>query len=362
MIILSLGVIDHKCKNCYAPLKFNPKNQRWDCEYCRSSFSKEDVEAFDQNQKAKEQLKNDSKNDNLEKDIKGMDLYVCPSCGAQIIADDNTSATFCVYCKNTAILKNKLVGEFNPSKIIPFKTTKEDAIKSFTEFGKNKPLIPKIFLKKENISEVKGIYIPFWLYDYSVKGDISGSATDSDSWVSGDYEYTKTDTYHFEVGGELNFKKIPVDGSLRFDNDIMNSIEPYNYNELVEFNHSYLSGFYAEKYDVDSNTASYDALKRAVNSTKIELSNKVKHDSVSISSSNYQERLNNIEYALLPVWLLNIKYKEKIYTFAMNGQTGEMIGNAPVDIKKAVRYFLIAFTISLAIFIFIFYVVFMGGR
>ena len=334
------GVFDHKCKNCDAPLKFNPSNQKWDCEFCKSSFTKEEVDEYEKSRGVKQELTKDAQTDNLEKDVHGMDLYICPNCGAQIIADENTSATFCVYCRNTAILKNKLVGEFNPSKIIPFKKTKEDAIEAFKAFGKGKPLIPKVFLSKESISEIKGIYIPFWLYDYCIKGDISGTGIDTKTWTSGDYRYTKTDTYHFEVGGTMDYKKIPVDGSLRFDNAIMNSIEPFDYRGLVDFDHSYLSGFYAEKYDVDSNTASYDAINRAVNTTKMELSNKVRHGSMHIEYSNYQQKPLNIEYALLPVWLLNIKYDGKIYTFAMNGQTGEMIGDAPVDKKKAVLIFL----------------------
>lgn len=347
------GVLDHKCKNCDAPLKFNPTSQKWECEFCKAKFTESEL-------KVHEKLDKDTKKDNLEKDFNGMDLYVCPNCGAQIITDENTSATFCIYCKNTAILKNKLVGEFNPSMIIPFKKSKEDAIKAFIDFGKNKPLIPKVFTTLESIEEVKGVYIPFWLYDYSIKGELSGTGTDVTSWSSGDYEYTKTDTYHLEICGTMDYKKIPVDGSLRLDNDIMNSVEPFNYEELKPFDYSYLSGFYAEKYDVDSNTASYDAINRAVNTTQGQLKSRFHHSNVHFNNSNYSQKLLSLNYTLLPIWLLNIKYKEKLYTFAMNGQTGEMIGNAPIDKKKAVLYFIIIF-LSVTLIGFIITTIAFGG-
>ena len=348
------GVLDHKCNNCGSVLKFNPAIQKWECEFCKSIFTEEQL-------KKGEELNNDATIDRLEKDNHGMDLYICPNCGAQIVADENTSATFCIYCKNTAILKNKLVGEFNPSLIIPFKTTKEDAIKAFVDFSNGKPLIPDVFTSRESIEEIKGIYIPFWLFDYNIYSNVEGTATESTSWTNRSYRYTKTNTYQVEVSGDMNFKRVPVDGSTRFDNAIMNSIEPFDYGELRKFNYSYLSGFFAEKYDVDSNTASYDAVNREVNSAKKELEKKVKHQSFSVTKTEHMERQLNLDYVLLPVWLLNIKYENELYTFAMNGQTGEMIGNAPIDKKKARKFFISHFLKIFIVFFVIALIIFIGG-
>ena len=261
---------DYKCPSCNAILKFNPHGQNWKCEYCHREYTLKEL--MDYNKKNPGDLK-DEHAVKLEKDFNGMDIYTCNNCGAQIVADENTSATFCVYCKNTAILKNKLVDEFNPDYIIPFRYTKEDAIESFKKI--KKPLMPKFFNDAKNIEELKGIYIPFWLYDYTASGSIDFEAKKISSWVSGDYRYTKTDTYSVNRGGTIDFDNVPVDGALHFDNAIMNSIEPFEYHDLKPFNYSYLSGFLAEKYDVNDIEASADAERRVSSSFEDTMRNDV---------------------------------------------------------------------------------------
>lgn len=344
---MNSGTLDHKCPNCAAALKFNPHGQNWKCDYCNSEFSKEEIAEVEA-KRGVENLTKDTEAVKLEKNLEGMDIYSCPNCGAEILADEHTSATFCVYCKSTAILKNKLVGEFNPSKLIPFFKTRDDAVKAFKGLKKGRPFMPKEFSNIKNIEETRGIYIPFWLYDYSVNGYISATGKKVRSWSSGGYRYTKTDTYAVERGGSMNFYKIPVDGSTHFDNSVMNSIEPFDYSKLENFSHSYLSGFLAEKYDVDSNAASLDADNRAKNTTTEVLRNDIHgYSSVIVNSSNHNISKNNCDYVLLPVWLLNIKYKDKLHTFAMNGQTGKMIGDIPIDKKKAVIWSVCIFLISI---------------
>lgn len=333
--------LDHKCPSCDAVLKFNPHGQNWKCEYCRSEYNLEQLTAYEEKHKKeeKEEIKVVSNN--------GMDMYSCPNCGAQVIADPNVSTTSCVYCKNTTILRNKLEGEFNPNFVIPFRHTKEDAINAFKKLGKGKLLMPKEFNDQKNIQEMSGIYIPFWLFDFYATGEINADCKRITSWTSGNYRYTKTDTYMATRGGNMCFERVPTDGSKRFDNAIMNSIEPFDYKDLKEFNFSYLSGFLSEKYDVPKEEAVNEAVSRAKNTFIDEMKKDIKgyntvvpvNDSISLNNTNNY-------YVLLPVWMLNIKYKDKIYTFAMNGQTGKLIGNIPIDTKKAILYWILFFVIT----------------
>lgn len=327
------GTLDHKCPNCDAVLKFNPHGQNWVCEYCQSKFTREEIDA--QEAKKGHILDEKTEADKLEKDEQGMDVYSCPNCGAQIVADENTSATFCVYCRSTAILKNKLVGKFNPAYVIPFQKTKEDAIEAFKKIGKGRPFMPKLFSSKQNIEDMKGVYIPFWLYDFGVSGALEADAKRISSWTSGNYRYTKTDTYRAYREGNMTFHKIPVDGSTRFNDDMMNSIEPFDYAGLQTFTHAYLSGFLAEKYDVDSDAARKGAEVRAKNTATSMLQESIHgYDAVSVLKADHNLELLKNEYVLLPVWMLNIQYQGKIYMFAMNGQTGKLIGDIPIDKKK----------------------------
>lgn len=334
-----MKTVNHKCPNCNANLKYNPKNKNWKCEYCGGAFTLKDLKKNKENYDKAEALK--KKSENVE-----MDEYFCQDCGAKIIASKNTSATFCVYCKNTAILKNRLTDEFSPSKIIPFTKTKEDAIEAFKKVGKNKILMPKEFTLPKNIEELTGIYIPFWLYTGKIKSKIVGKGNKVRTWSTSDYIYTETDVYSIERNGEFKFNNIPVDGSVRFNDAIMNSIEPFDYKELSDFDASYLSGFLAEKYDVEANEAKKISIDRAMETCYNDLCNAVNFSSFVPEDKSSEVIEEKINYVLLPVWMVNIKYNEKLYTFAMNGQTGKMIGDIPYSKKKAFILWVIIFIIS----------------
>ena len=335
------NAIDHKCPNCAAVLKFNPHGGNWKCEYCKSEFNLEQLNSYEE------------KNKQEEKEVKGIisedgfDVYTCNNCGASIVVDPNVSTTSCVYCKNTAILKDKLHGDFNPNYVIPFRYTKEDAIAAFKKLGKGKPLMPKAFNIKKNIKEISGVYIPFWLYDFDAAGEINADCKRITTWRSGNYRYTKTDTYLATRGGNMQFEKVPVDGSKRFPNDVMNSIEPFDYNDLKKFDYSYLSGFLSEKYDMASDEVINEAINRAKNTFIDEMKKDIRGYNTVIPTTN-SINLNNTKklYVLLPVWMLNVKYKDKIHTIAMNGQTGKMVGNIPIDVKKAILMWILIFISS----------------
>ena len=158
-------VLDHKCPACRAVIKWNPNLKKFKCEYCDSQFTLKQMEKFDNASNAKNN--EGKKGEDIE-----YDQYSCKNCGAEIIADAETTATFCVYCGNTAIIKNKLSGKFAPDFIIPFKKTKEEAIEKFINLKKGRPLMPKNFNNKNNIEKIRGIYIPFWLFDVNISGSI----------------------------------------------------------------------------------------------------------------------------------------------------------------------------------------------
>lgn len=345
--------VENKCPACNASISFNPKIGKWKCEYCGSVFSLEEMNA--QNQKKES---NSTQNQSEVKDEYNEYVsFKCNSCGAEIIADQETSATFCVYCGNTAILKSKLSGKFTPNKIIPFKTTKEQAIESFKSLKKGRPLVPNDFSNVTNIEKIKGVYIPFWLYDINVSGTLKMTGEKVSTWTSGDTHYTKTDIYAIERGGNTSYNSIPVDGSTRFDNDIMNSIEPFDYKDMVPYNQAYLSGFFAEKYDTTGDVLFDEAKKRAINSTKYFLESKViGYSSVQRVGDDLKATEEKREYALLPVWMVNVKYKDKMYIFAMNGQTGEFIGNIPLDKNKVIIFSIAIFIITLLIAILVSYI------
>lgn len=329
-----MEVLDNKCPACGAKITFNPKNQKWDCEYCGSKFTLEEMQKH--NNASSKEANSVDKTPKKVKKLDDLDVYRCKNCGAEVMADETTTATFCVYCGSTTILKDKITDGIAPTKLIPFKKVKEDAIAAFKGLSKGRPLMPKFFNKQENIEKITGVYIPFWAYNLDVSGDINFNATDVKTWSDYNYRYTKTDRYLSKRNGKMSFERILVDGSSRFADDLMDSIEPFGFNDLVEYNHAYLSGFLAEKYDVDSNVAIDRANTRAMNSAIDVVKDTVHHQTKTVATNNMNITKVQDDYILLPVWMVNIKYKEKTYTFAMNGQTGEIVGNIPLDMKKTV--------------------------
>lgn len=348
--------MDHKCPACGAPLLYVTKLAKWKCDFCDSEYTLDDLIKLGVVKEEKEEKKK-TKEENVS-----YDTYLCKDCGAEIIADENTASTFCLYCGNTAILKNKLSGEFKPDKLIPFKVVKEDAINAFKNLKKGRPLLPKDFVSEKNIEKITGLYVPFWLYDITYFGNVDAKGTKVKTWVVGDTHYTKTDTYKIERELSVGYQLVPVDGSEKFANDIMNTIEPFNYNELVDYNHAYLSGFLAEKYDVPKEKAYEDAKKRTYNSTLDEAKSSMKgYSTINITGNTLKDNLKKTQYALLPVFMVNVKYKDKYYLFAMNGQTGEFVGNMPISASKAFIYTISIFAGVIAIVLLISLVIFLLG-
>ena len=354
--------LENSCPSCKASIKFNPTLGKFKCDYCGSEFTLEEMKKYSDNASTEE--KNKPKEEQVQEDTyDGYVSYKCESCGAEIVADEQTAATFCVYCGNTAILKSKLSGKFTPDKIIPFKKEKEAAVTAFKGLSKGRPLMPKGFNSEKNIEKIKGVYIPFWLYDIDVNGDINMQAKMITTWTTGRTHYTKTDVYNVIRGGTMSFNNIPVDGSSRFDNKIMNSIEPFNFKELIPYNHAYLSGFYAEKYDEEGDKVFEEVKGRARNSARDKLSSTVstKYTSKIITGDTLNLQEANKQYAMLPVWMVNVKYNGKMHIFAMNAQTGEFIGNIPLDKTKTFLYFIVIFIIVFILVILGSYIFYLMG-
>ena len=346
------SAVDNKCPTCGANIKFNPTTQNWVCEYCGASYNVDDFERL--------QTKEENVSENTNTSITE---YQCPDCGAIVITDENTVATHCVYCGNTAIMKNRLQGEFKPDKLIPFKSTKEEAIAAFQKNVKKKWFAPSTFHNKENIEKISGVYIPFWLYDSYIDGKIDAKTTKIRKWCSGNYDYTETTYYKCVRKGNLEITDLPVDGSTKFQDEIMDSIEPYDYNEFVPFNRSYLSGFLAEKYDLTSDDVYERAKQRMENTIIDQLKSTLSiYSTIDIEDKKINIQDKEVEYALLPVWMLNIKFNNKMYTFAMNGQTKKVIGQVPIDFKKLILKGLGFLGISTAvIFLIVSLIILAGG-
>ena len=190
------------------------------------------------------------------------------------------------------------------------------------------------------ISEVKGVYVPFWLFDADADAHIRYHATRIRTWSDRDYDYTETQHYAILRSGDLSFTHVPVDGSSRMPNDLMESIEPFDFSSAVDFQTAYLSGYLADRYDVNADDSIGRANERVKKSTEsVFASTVVGYHTVVPESTSVRLANGRVRYALYPVWLLNTVWNGKTFSFAMNGQTGKFVGDLPVDQGKKWRWF-----------------------
>lgn len=341
-------LLEYKCPCCGGAISFDPKLQSLKCPYCETTFETETLAAYDQELKSTQPDDmswdtntgsewNDGEADTLRS-------YTCASCGGEIICDVTTAATSCPFCGNPVIMKGNVSGELKPDIVIPFKLDKNAAKRALAAHYKGKVLMPKIFADENHIEEIKGVYVPFWLFDAQADAKMRYRATRVRTWSDSDYIYTETCYYSVRRDGTLTFEHVPVDGSTKMADDLMESIEPYRYRDAVDFKTAYLAGYLADKYDVSSEQSIDRANERIKKSTSDAIANTVLgYTSVIPENASISLANGTAKYALLPVWLLNTKWEGKNYTFAMNGQTGKFVGDLPLD-KKAYRKWLFGLT------------------
>lgn len=340
----STNVLEYKCPCCNAGLVFGDEVQRLICEYCDNTFDIDAVKAYNESESMKESdtfaWDTSDNSDWSDQEKSKLRSFQCPSCSGELLTDDTTAATFCPYCENPAILPSRLGGSFKPDAVIPFLTSKDDARNAFLSLCKGKPLLPKEFVQEQRLEKITGMYVPFWLYD--CEADFTGSykATRIHRWSDSRYHYTKTDHFLLRRAATARFSRIPMDGSAKMDDSFMESIEPFDYAQLTKFDMAYLSGFFADKYDVPSENGEQRIRARADQTVRNKLQNTLLGYATVVPASQYMNiKHGKAQYVLLPVWMLNTNYRGKRYTFAMNGQTGKMTGSLPVCPKRTAVWF-----------------------
>ena len=342
-----MEVITHACQNCGAPLVFNPDDQKFHCDYCLSIFTEEEVTAFEKKQAdakfAGESAADSSAAQTVQPNdtpTQNLDLFLCPSCGAEIVTDKTTAATYCYFCHNPVVLSGRLTGTFKPEKVLPFAISKEKARADFLAWTKKKRFIPKNFFDDKQIQLLTGVYFPYWDVDAKVDGQFRANGTNLRVWRVGELEYTETKQYAIYRRGNLAFKNIVKNALTKnAQKNMVASVQPFAVDQAVDFHSQYLAGFQAEKRDIEyldvkENVA--DDLKNYSSALLKDTANQYNTITAVDTKINITEENNH--YVLLPLWLVTYQNKndDTPYYFAMNGQSGKTAGVLPISYKKLI--------------------------
>lgn len=370
-----------KCPNCGSNLKFDPDSQKLACDFCGASF---DPSLFQDNVREltadevraeqaaqaqtaaqpapsdaqpveevvtevseaigpSEQVQTTAPDSHQEDQVE----FVCNACGARVVTDKNTSATFCAFCGSPALVGQRLTNEFRPQYMIPFKVSRKKAEEAFLKWAGGGKWTPFGFVSKQNITKLTGLYVPFWLFNIKAHIDVEASAED----VSYSGSYCTTKYYSVTRQGDVEWKNIPLDGETRIDDLLMEAIEPFNFDKLIPYDYDYIPGFYADRFDQDAQALASRATARGISGMDGIIKDSIgkKYDRHRIKKNRSTITAMEANYALLPVWFMAYKYHNKMYYFAMNGQTGEVAGKVPVSTVKKTGFFFVALAIAAVI-------------
>ncbi len=323
----------YKCPSCNAPLYYDGRVGVMSCDYCGAEIDAAyflDEETFDEEAARSWEKYGEGKADWGEED--GARLFTCTSCGGEIVCDGETAATVCPYCDSPTLLSERLTGAYRPDLILPFAIDEKEAKGAMAKFCRGKFLLPSAFRREHKMENLKGLFLPYWLFDCKTNSRLTYSATRKFTWRMGDYMYTKTSYYRLVRSGFLDFDSIPVDAAVKMDNTMQESLEPFPIEKAVPYSDTFLAGHLANRYDDSAEHCGERAKERVVGSVEAAMRTTTGgYLTVIKTGSDVCFTESNVKYALFPVWFLQVRYRDKTYPFAINGQTGKMSGKLPIS-------------------------------
>lgn len=310
----------YECPNCGGNLKFDITAQQLSCAYCNAQFDPYEI----------------TKDKDAEEDtFYDVTVFTCPQCGGEIYSTDNSAAGFCSFCGASTILDSRISRERRPGFIIPFSKTKEDCKKAYSKMIRRALFAPKELKDEKYIDSFRGFYMPYWVYYITQKGSVYLKGTKEHR--SGDYIITD----HYNLKGKLNnyYKGLSYDASSSFADNISERIAPYDVKNMKGFTPSFLSGFYADTADIDQTVYEEDAMETANNQTWEFIDhhsctkgyNLEENDNLS---QTYHTKCETEDVAMFPVWFLSYRNGDRVAYATVNGQTGKVVADLPVDIRK----------------------------
>ncbi len=341
----------YKCPFCGGTFEFDIKTQKLKCPFCDSVLSQEEYDAMAENKKSKNNVDIKDGATELDKDPEtGEDIenkdqatYVCKSCGGAITPALTSISEKCPFCGSPIILTNK-IKDAQPDVIIPFKLDLKAVQEAYTKHITTKSFVPKSFATTATKNEIHSVYVPFWLLSCKADGEVNFAAKNIRTERIADRKIVYSDHYSVFRHSKMDFNDIPADASSEMDDSLMDSIEPFNTLEALDFKTAYLSGYDAQKYDVNFDDLYPRFEKRLVQSFLTTVRNNIgNYDRIEIKNYNIEFNDREIKYALFPIWIVKNTWNGEDFIFAMNGQTGKMVGNLPTSWGK---FFLSSFLSS----------------
>lgn len=341
-----MAVVSLQCPNCGGELVFEPSSQQYECPYCGSHFVQEQIDEMQEKEQSSQpgmaafgaQTEEGQAEQGEDRRTEDAVAYHCPNCGAEILTDETTAAAFCYFCHSPVVLEGRVSGEYLPRWIIPFSVSRKKAEETFLDTMKKKWFVKRGFFRKKQIEKLTGVYLPYWNVRWKGKGSLRAEGTRVRVWRTGDVEHTETRFYRIRREGDMEFPQMMENALKKANRVLVESVQPYRQEEGKEFSIGYLSGFQAEKRDIEREEAQPGLLRETEEYAGRMLRESVQgYASVTGTDSRITTEEMDWEYVMVPVWTLTYRGENgKLYYFAMNGQTGKVSGVLPIDYPRLI--------------------------
>ncbi len=342
------AVNEIKCPACGAPMRFDPASGKMLCEFCGTTAEiegKKDADNYADTANSREYdefegLDINSLNSHVsDENANTLPIYLCKSCGAELIAPPEQVSLTCPHCGSNVVLTDKVSGKLRPDGLIPFKIEKKKLPEAIKQYYRGKVLLPPDFFSRSKMEKITGVYVPFWIFSGRLSGTLYFRGEKIKSSRKGDYLETTTSVFDVDRNVSMEFSDLPVDASGKMDDELMDSIEPF---DVVDFNMNYLAGYTADRFDETKEQMSERAKKRMFTSAENAATSRIGSGYTSLHKTGGHLKADlKARYILIPVYRFKLEYAKKEYEFAVNGQTGKIVGSLPISFKVCARYFLL---------------------
>ena len=312
----------YQCRNCGSGLTYEIASGKLHCSRCDSRFTPAEVE--------------DQTVRHGENGMQGY-CYTCPNCGGSLFTVDTTATTFCSFCGSSVLLEEKLASEMAPDMIIPFRVTREEGLEKYRQWTRG-VFCASREMRTAPAESFRAIYMPYVNYETRFSGPLTGKTTQ----VSGNYQYT------YQVSGDISCEDrwFLRDLSQALPDDHSQAISDYAEKDAIPFSPPYLAGLNADVPDVHPDTYAQEARRNtAVEATEALYKNgdgspdgseKVK----TAESAMNRTQITGRKQVLLPVWFMALRMKDRVCYAMVNGATGTVSADLPVNIPRFLLYIL----------------------
>jgi len=348
-----------KCPQCSAPrMDYDPSTGGLKCPQCGFAQNITAAQTAIVEHDLKLALNDQDKAKGYGREMKAV---VCKSCGATTQYDPTVASGECPFCGSQQVLEQKPDPNLiQPEAVIPFRLTKDQAYDNYKKWLAGGWFRPKNVLQESGATQLQGVYIPFWTFDAHAESDWTAESgqyyyeteryttTENGKNVTKTRQVQRTRWYPSSGHHADNYDDVLISGSTSGDQNMLQQIYPFDTKQLLPYKSDYLSGWAAEAYRIPLAEAWPKGQLAIQAEERTKCGRLVPGDTYRNLQVSMALSKTTFKHVLLPVFFANYRYNTKLYHFMVNGQTGEVQGQAPIDWVKVAIVVAIAVVLLIA--------------